>query len=64
VVKTSFLDEASKYFRISKPTFLNWVHPWKINAVKIGIGWRILNLTGALGRPGENTSDALGCGSY
>jgi excisionase family DNA binding protein len=35
-------DEAIKYLRISKPTFLKWVRLGKINAVKIGNGWRVL----------------------
>jgi excisionase family DNA binding protein len=35
-------DEASRYLRISKPTFLKWVRLGKINALKIGNGWRVL----------------------
>ena len=35
-------NEAIRYLRISKPTFLKWVHLGKINAVKIGNGWRVL----------------------
>ncbi len=34
--------EATKYLRISKPTFFKWVHLGKINAIKIGNGWRVL----------------------
>jgi excisionase family DNA binding protein len=35
-------DEAMEYLRISKPTFLKFVHQGKIKAVKIGSGWRVL----------------------
>jgi excisionase family DNA binding protein len=35
-------NEAIKYLKISKPTFLKLIHLGKINAVKIGNGWRIL----------------------
>lgn len=33
--------EAIKYLRISKPTFLKYVHIGRIKAVKAGNGWRI-----------------------
>jgi excisionase family DNA binding protein len=35
-------DEAIAYLRISKPTFLKFVHQRKIKAIKIGSGWRVL----------------------
>lgn len=35
-------DEAIAYLRISKPTFLKYVHLGKIRAVKAGKGWRVL----------------------
>jgi excisionase family DNA binding protein len=35
-------DEAIAYLRISKPTFLKFVHQRKIKAIKIGNGWRVL----------------------
>lgn len=35
-------DEAMAYLRISKPTFLKYVHLGKIRAVKAGKGWRVL----------------------
>ena len=34
-------QEAIKYLRISKPTFLKYIHLGRINAVKAGNGWRI-----------------------
>jgi len=33
--------EAIEYLRISKPTFLKYIHLGKINAVKAGNGWRV-----------------------
>jgi excisionase family DNA binding protein len=33
--------EAIKYLKISKPTFLKFVHSGKIKAVKVGNGWRV-----------------------
>jgi len=39
VVLTS--QEAIEYLRISKPTFLKYIHLGRINAVKAGNGWRI-----------------------
>ena len=33
--------EATKYLRISKPTFLKFVHSGRIKAVKVGNGWRV-----------------------
>jgi excisionase family DNA binding protein len=33
--------EATKYLRISKPTFLKYIRLGRINAVKAGNGWRI-----------------------
>ena len=35
-------DEAIRYLKISKPTFLKYVHMGRINAIKAGKGWRIL----------------------
>jgi excisionase family DNA binding protein len=35
-------DKAIEYLRISKPTFLKFVHQRKIKAIKIGSGWRVL----------------------
>ena len=34
--------EAIEYLKISKPTFLKYVHNGKIRAIKAGKGWRIL----------------------
>jgi excisionase family DNA binding protein len=36
-------DEAIEYLRISKPTFLKYVHEGRIRAIKAGNGWRILH---------------------
>jgi len=35
-------DEAIEYLRISKPTFLKYIHVGRIKAIKVGKGWRIL----------------------
>lgn len=35
-------DEAIEYLKISKPTFLKYIHHGKIKAVKAGKGWRVL----------------------
>jgi excisionase family DNA binding protein len=35
-------DEAIEYLKISKPTFLKYVHHGKIKAIKAGKGWRVL----------------------
>jgi excisionase family DNA binding protein len=35
-------DEAMEYLRISKPTFLKYIHVGRIRAIKAGKGWRIL----------------------
>jgi excisionase family DNA binding protein len=35
-------DEAIEYLRISKPTFLKYLHEGRIRAIKAGNGWRIL----------------------
>jgi excisionase family DNA binding protein len=35
-------DEAIEYLKISKPTFLKYVHLGRIRAIKAGKGWRIL----------------------
>jgi excisionase family DNA binding protein len=34
-------QEAIKYLRISKPTFLKYIRLGRINAVKAGTGWRV-----------------------
>jgi excisionase family DNA binding protein len=34
-------NEAIKYLKISKPTFLKYIHLGKIKAVKAGSGWRV-----------------------
>jgi excisionase family DNA binding protein len=36
-------DQAIEYLKISKPTFLKYIHDGKIRAVKAGKGWRILH---------------------
>ncbi len=35
-------DQAIQYLRISKPTFLKYIHIGRIRAIKAGKGWRIL----------------------
>ena len=35
-------DEAIEYLKISKPTFLKYVHLGRIRAIKAGKGWRVL----------------------
>jgi len=35
-------DDAIEYLRISKPTFLKYIHGGRIRAIKAGKGWRIL----------------------
>jgi excisionase family DNA binding protein len=35
-------DQAIKYLKISKPTFLKYIHLGRIKAIKAGKGWRIL----------------------
>ena len=35
-------DEATKYLKISKPTFLKCIRQGRINAIKVGNGWRVL----------------------
>jgi excisionase family DNA binding protein len=35
-------DEAIEYLKISKPTFLKYIHMGRIKAIKAGKGWRIL----------------------
>jgi len=34
--------EAIQYLRISKPTYLKYIHLGRIRAVKAGNGWRVL----------------------
>jgi excisionase family DNA binding protein len=36
-------DEAMEYLKISKPTFLKYIHLGRIRAIKVGKGWRILH---------------------
>jgi excisionase family DNA binding protein len=36
--------ETIKYLKISKPTFLKFVHSGRIRAVKVGNGWRVPQL--------------------
>jgi len=36
-------DEAIQYLRISKPTFLKYIHLGRIKAIKAGKGWRVLH---------------------
>ncbi len=33
--------EATEYLKISRPTLLKYIHLGKINAVKVGNGWRL-----------------------
>jgi excisionase family DNA binding protein len=35
-------EEAIEYLKISKPTFLKYIHLGKIKAIKAGKGWRVL----------------------
>jgi excisionase family DNA binding protein len=35
-------EEAMEYLKVSKPTFLKYIHLGKIKAIKAGKGWRIL----------------------
>jgi len=35
-------DEAIEYLKISKPTYLKYIHTGKIRAIKAGNGWRVL----------------------
>ncbi len=35
-------EEAIQYLKISKPTFLKYIHLGRIKAIKAGKGWRIL----------------------
>jgi len=36
-------EEAIEYLKISKPTFLKYVHLGRIKAIKAGKGWRVLH---------------------
>jgi excisionase family DNA binding protein len=36
-------EEAIEYLKISKPTFLKYIHLGRIKAIKAGKGWRILH---------------------
>lgn len=35
-------EDAIEYLKISKPTFLKYVHVGRIKATKAGKGWRVL----------------------
>ena len=35
-------DQAIKYLKISKPTFLKYIRLRRIRAIKAGKGWRVL----------------------
>jgi excisionase family DNA binding protein len=35
-------DDAIKFLKISKPTYLKCIRLGKINAIKVGNGWRVL----------------------
>jgi excisionase family DNA binding protein len=35
-------DEATRYLKISKPTYFKCIRAGKINAIKVGSGWRVL----------------------
>ena len=35
-------DEAIRYLKISKPTFLKYIREGRIRAIKAGNGWRVL----------------------
>jgi excisionase family DNA binding protein len=36
-------EEAIEYLKISKPTFLKYIHLGKIRATKAGKGWKVLH---------------------
>jgi len=36
-------DEAIQYLKISKPSFLKYIHLGRIKAIKAGSGWRVLH---------------------
>jgi excisionase family DNA binding protein len=35
-------DEAIGYLKISRPTFLKYIHLGRIKAIKVAKGWRVL----------------------
>jgi len=35
-------NEVIEYLKISKPTFLKYIHNGRIKAIKAGSGWRVL----------------------
>jgi excisionase family DNA binding protein len=35
-------EEATKYLKISKPTFLKYIRLGRVKAIKAGKGWRVL----------------------
>jgi len=35
-------DEATRYLKISKPTYFKCIRLGKINAIKVGSAWRVL----------------------
>ncbi len=36
-------DEALKYLKISRPTYIKYIRTGRIRAVKAGSGWRVLH---------------------
>ena len=36
-------DEAIEFLKISKPTYLKYIHEGRIKAIKAGNGWRVLH---------------------
>ena len=35
-------EEALRFLKVSKPTFLKYIHIGRIRAIKAGNGWRVL----------------------
>jgi len=35
-------DEAIQYLKISRPTYFKCIYQGRINAIKVGSGWRVL----------------------
>ena len=35
-------DQAIRYLKISRPTYFKCIHLGRINAIKVGSGWRVL----------------------
>ncbi len=51
--------EAMEYLKISKPTFLKYIHHGRIRAIKAGKGWRILQSELNRFLKGEASSEAV-----